>query len=79
MINLKGYKTIIFNGLIAVAGLAQMIGVFSAVSPDYVPVITLLIALANVALRWGTTTGIFERDPRVIIVEETVVITEKVS
>lgn len=77
MINLKGYKTVIFNGLIAIAGLAQMVGVFAVVSPDYVPVITLLIALANVALRWGTTTGIFERDPRVIIVEEAVIISEK--
>ena len=77
MINLKGYKTVIFNGLIAIAGLAQMIGVFTVVSPEYVPAITLLIALANVTLRWGTDTGIFQRDPRVIIVEEAVIISEK--
>ena len=59
---LKGYKTVIFNTVVAVAGLAEMLDVIQIISPEYLPAVTLAVALANVILRWGTDTGIFKTE-----------------
>ena len=56
---LKGYKTVIFNALVIVASLAQYLDMLQLIKPEYVPLATLAIGIANTALRWGTDTGIF--------------------
>lgn len=60
---LKGYKTIVFNTLVGVAGLAQLTGVITVVAPQFLPAVTLAVAIANVILRWATDTGIFQSTP----------------
>lgn len=62
---LKGYKTVIFNIAVFVAGLVQILDLVQLVAPEYVPAVTLAVALANVVLRWGTDTGIFKSTPTV--------------
>lgn len=62
---LKGYKTVIFNTLIAVAGLVQYMDLLQLVAPEYLPAVTLAVGIANVVLRWGTDTGIFKSTPTV--------------
>ena len=62
---LKGYKTVIFNTLVGVAGLAQLTGVITIVAPQFLPAVTLAVAIANVVLRWATDTGIFQSTPTV--------------
>jgi len=58
---LKGYKTVIFNSLVAVASIAQYLDLLQIVKPEYVPVATLAVGIANLVLRWGTDTGIFSK------------------
>ena len=60
---LKGYKTVIFNTLVGVAGLAQLTGVITIVAPQFLPAVTLAVAIANVVLRWATDTGVFQSTP----------------
>ena len=60
---LKGYKTVIFNTVVAVAGLAQLTDLVQLIAPEYLPAVTLAVAVANVILRWGTDTGIFKTTP----------------
>ena len=60
---LKGYKTVIFNTLVGVAGLAQLTGVITIVAPQFLPAVTLAVAIANVVLRWATDTGVFQNTP----------------
>ena len=62
---LKGYKTVIFNTLVGVAGLAQLTGVITIVAPQFLPAVTLAVAIANVVLRWATDTGVFQSTPTV--------------
>lgn len=56
---LKGYKTVIFNVLVLIAGLAQITDLVQLVAPEYLPAVTLAVAVANLVLRWATDTGIF--------------------
>jgi len=58
---LKGYKTVIFNSLVTIASLAQFLDLLQIVKPEYVPVATLAVGIANLVLRWGTDTGIFKK------------------
>ncbi len=58
---LKGYKTVIFNTLVAIAGLVQYIDLIQLVAPEYLPAVTLAVGLANIVLRWATDTGIFSK------------------
>lgn len=60
---LKGYKTVIFNTLVALAGLVQYADLIQLVAPEYLPAVTLVVGLANIVLRWGTDTGIFKTTP----------------
>lgn len=57
---LKGYKTVIFNVLVLIAGLAQLTDLVQLVAPEYLPAVTLAVAVANLILRWATDTGIFK-------------------
>ena len=62
---LKGYKTVIFNVLVLIAGLAQITDLVQLVAPEYLPAVTLAVAVANLILRWATDTGIFKTTPTV--------------
>lgn len=61
---LKGWKTVIFNTLVIVAGLTQYSGLIEMIAPQYVPVFAAGVGLANVLLRWATDTGIFQSNSK---------------
>jgi hypothetical protein len=64
---LKGYRTVIFNTAVFVASLAEYIDLINVVSPEATPLIVLLIALANLILRFMTDTPVGQKN--VIVVE----------
>jgi hypothetical protein len=55
---LKGYKTVIFNSATALAALAQYADLVQVVAPEYVPLVLLVVGIANLVLRYLTTTPI---------------------
>jgi hypothetical protein len=55
---LKGYKTVIFNSATAAAALAQYTDLVQIVAPEYVPLALLVVGIANLVLRYLTTTPI---------------------
>jgi hypothetical protein len=55
---LKGYKTVVFNSATAVAALAQYTDLVQVVAPEYVPLALLVVGVANLVLRYLTTTPI---------------------
>lgn len=61
---LKGWKTVIFNALVIVAGLAQYEGLVEIIAPQYAYIFVSAVGLANVLLRWATDTGIFQSTPK---------------
>ena len=60
---LKGYKTVIFNVVVIIASLTEIIGLVDMINPGATPYLVLAIGIANVILRAITTTPIFESDP----------------
>ena len=55
---LKGYRTVIFNIATVVVALAEMTDVFNVVAPGSGPIILLAVGVANLVLRYLTTTPI---------------------
>lgn len=55
---LKGYKTIIFNVATIIAALAEMTDLISVVSPGSESTVLLAVGIANLVLRYLTTTPV---------------------
>ena len=55
---LKGYKTIIFNVATIVVALSEMTDLFNVIAPGSGPIILLAVGIANLVLRYLTTTPI---------------------
>jgi hypothetical protein len=58
---LKGYRTLIFNLATSVAALAEFYDVINVVSPQNAPLVLLAVTIANVVLRYFTTTPVAEK------------------
>lgn len=56
----KGYKTFLFNLATTVIALSQVTGFVQLIPAIYMPHFLLIVAIANIVLRWTTTTGIFK-------------------
>jgi hypothetical protein len=63
---LKGYRTVVFNIAVILAGLAELVGVINVVAPGSEALVLLIVGIANVVLRYLTDTPV-----GVSIVEET--------
>lgn len=57
---LKGWKTILLNVLVLVAGLTQTSGIMTIVPEQYMPYAIAAVGVANVILRLVTTTAVFK-------------------
>jgi hypothetical protein len=55
---LTGYKTVIFNTATVIAALAQYMDLVQIVAPQSMPLALLVIGVANLVLRYMTTTPI---------------------
>lgn len=55
---LKGWRTTIFNFAVIVASFAEYMEIISVASPQNAPLIILAIGIANMVLRYMTTTPI---------------------
>lgn len=55
---LKGYKTIIFNVATIIAALAEMTDLISVVAPGSEATVLLAVGVANLVLRYLTTTPV---------------------
>jgi hypothetical protein len=55
---LKGYRTIIFNVAVILAGLAEITDVISIVVPGSEPLVLLIVGIANLVLRYFTDTKV---------------------
>jgi len=53
---LKGYRTIIFSIATILVSLAELSNFVDVVSPQYTPIILLLVGIGNFLLRLVTTT-----------------------
>jgi hypothetical protein len=53
---LKGYRTVLFNLATVLAGLAELTGVISVISPGSEPLVLLVVGVANLVLRYLTDT-----------------------
>ena len=60
---LKGYRTIVFNVATVVVALAEMTDVFNVVAPGSGPTILLAVGIANLVLRFLTTTPVGSKAP----------------
>lgn len=58
---LEGWKTVIFNVAIAVAGLAEYAELINVIAPQYYPLVIMAINAANIVLRAKTKTPIFKK------------------
>jgi hypothetical protein len=61
---LKGYRTIIFNVAVILAGLAEVADVISIVAPGSEPLVLLIVGIANLVLRYLTDTKVGESEPK---------------
>lgn len=63
---MKGYKTLILNGAVAVAPIIDLAinngAVISALTGGEAATILSVLSLANIVLRWVTTTPIFKTE-----------------
>ena len=55
---LKGYRTVIFNVATVVASLAELTNLIDVVSPGSGPLVLLAVGVANLVLRYLTTTPV---------------------
>jgi hypothetical protein len=55
---LKGYRTILFNTLVMLAGLAEYVDLINVIAPEYTPVVLLVVGIANILIRFITTTPV---------------------
>lgn len=59
---MKGYKTILLNGIVMLVPLVDMLvnngALFSALLGEHTPVALSVLGLLNIGLRWITTTPI---------------------
>lgn len=55
---LKGYKTVIFNALAGIIPILELTEVRDIIPAQYVPYYALGVVLANMALRYVTTTPV---------------------
>ena len=55
---LKGYKTVIFNIATVIASLTEIVGFVDVIAPGAGPLIVLSAGIANLILRYLTTTAI---------------------
>jgi hypothetical protein len=58
---MKGWKTLIVNGLSVVVTVAELQEWTSIIPDEYLPYFTLGLALANMALRFVTNTAVGSR------------------
>ena len=63
---MKGYKTLILNGAVAVAPIVDLAinngAVISALTGGEAATVLSVLSLANIVLRWVTTTPIFKTE-----------------
>ena len=57
----KGYKTVIFNLLTAIIALSEVTGFMAVVPQEYLPAFLLVVAIANLVLRYLTDSGVFSK------------------
>lgn len=55
---LKGYRTVLFNAATVVASLAELTHLIDVVAPGSGPLVLLAVGVANLILRYLTTTPI---------------------
>jgi len=55
---MKGWKTLVFNGALALVGVAEAFNWVEIIPQDYVPIVLACIGLANIILRAITNTPV---------------------
>jgi len=59
---LKGYKTILLNGALAILPVLQVVDVAPLMNPKQAAAYGLVVAVSNAILRCYTTTSVFKKD-----------------
>ena len=63
---MKGYKTVLVNGAVALLPIVDLVAnngaLVSAIVPAYGTAVISVLGLVNIVLRWITTTPIFQAE-----------------